>query len=192
MRRALHCVLVVAIFALIFQASLGSDTAFAQSNSDSRATNAQILMELLQEVRALRQDLRTVTVASERSQILLSRVQMQQEAVRDAQKELDSARARLGQSRRHKQGLRAQMLYLTQHDTEESTPDANRRLQIENEIAQIKLRLQEVTNDDQNLQANETKAKDRLQIERSKLDSLQQQLNQLDQKLANLASQPVN
>ena len=58
-------------------------TAFAQTNSSDSDT----LKSLLSEVRLLRQDLRTTTVAAQKSQILLYRLQLQQGAVVRASQE---------------------------------------------------------------------------------------------------------
>ncbi|MGH9710386.1 MAG: hypothetical protein ACRD37_07555, partial [Candidatus Acidiferrales bacterium] len=76
---------------LVFGLLLIPTTCFGQSTS----TDSQTLQALLKEVRQLRQDVRTVTVASERVQILLSRLQAQQTAVGRAQQRLSDAHSSL-------------------------------------------------------------------------------------------------
>ena len=65
--------------------------AFAQSSS----TDSQTLQALLTEVRQLRHDLQTATVAAQRVQIALYRLQRQEAAVAHATQSLTDARSRL-------------------------------------------------------------------------------------------------
>src|SRR5258708_652133 len=66
--------------------------AFGQTS----ATDSQTLQALLAEVRQLRHDLQTATVATQRVQIALYRLQRQEEAVARATKTFNDARSRLG------------------------------------------------------------------------------------------------
>src|SRR6266852_2237217 len=68
-------------------------TAFAQTNPSDPDT----LKALLTEVRQLRQDLRTTTVAAQRAQILVYRAQAQESVVRRMQERVDDTRSKLGQ-----------------------------------------------------------------------------------------------
>ncbi|MHB8525895.1 MAG: hypothetical protein ACYDD2_07040 [Candidatus Acidiferrales bacterium] len=94
---------------LIFGLLLIPTTAFGQSTS----TDSQTLQALLHEVRQLRQDVRTVTVTSERAQVLLARLQVQQTAVEGAQKEVDNARTGLAQAQKHQNELENEIKYYT-------------------------------------------------------------------------------
>lgn len=192
MRRALVSVLLVLIFAVSFGLTCDSRAATYQSNSGSASKDSQTLQALLREVRELRQDLRTATIASERAQILLTRLQAQQQAVTAAQKELDQARSQLNQTENRHRNIQRQIQYYTDQDTEDTTPDPAKRQSLEQEINRMKASLQEAETQRDGLQANETRAKDELQVEQSKLDALQNELDQIDRALANLASQPVN
>jgi hypothetical protein len=66
---------------LLLLALLLATTASAQTNSNDSDT----LKSLLSEVRLLRQDLRTTTVAAQRAQILVFRAQAQESVVRRTQ-----------------------------------------------------------------------------------------------------------
>src|ERR1700719_3128229 len=68
-------------------------TAFAQTNP----ADSDTLKALLTEVRQLRQDLRTTTVAAQRAQILVYRTQAQESVVRRLQERVDDARSKLAQ-----------------------------------------------------------------------------------------------
>src|SRR5258707_2601488 len=57
--------------------------------------DSQTLQSLLLEVRQLRQDLQTTTIAGQRAQILIYRVQGQEAAVARASQRLDEARDKL-------------------------------------------------------------------------------------------------
>jgi len=73
-------------------------------------SESQTLQALLLEVRQLRQDLQTMTIAVQRAQILLYRSQGQEAAVARASQRLDGARERLAaiQDQRGARGRRYQ------------------------------------------------------------------------------------
>ena len=67
--------------------------------------DSQTLQALLSEVRQLRQDLQTTTIAGQRAQILIYRLQGQEAAVARASQRLDEARdklARIQDERKHR------------------------------------------------------------------------------------------
>src|SRR5215472_8559204 len=74
-----------------------SATAYTQTTPADPRT----LQTLLDEVRQLRQDFRTMAVSIERAQILLHRLQIQEAAVGRAQQRLDDARSRLTATESH-------------------------------------------------------------------------------------------
>lgn len=194
MRRALVFLLLVVLFGFTFGVTVDSRAATRQSNStsNSAANDSQTLQALLREVRELRQDLRTTTVASERAQILLTRLQAQQQAVTAAQKEVDGVRNQQNQAENRHTNIERQIQYYSDQDTEDATPDPARRQSLEQEIKRMKEALQEAETQRDSLQANEMRAKDELQVEQSKLAVLQSELDEIDRALANLASTPVN
>lgn len=194
MRRALVFLLLVVLFGFTFGVTVDSRAATRQSNSpsNSAANDSQTLQALLREVRELRQDLRTTTVASERAQILLTRLQAQQQAVTAAQKEVDGVRNQQNQAENRHTNIERQIQYYSDQDTEDATPDPARRQSLEQEIKRMKEALQEAETQRDSLQANEMRAKDELQVEQSKLAALQSELDEIDRALANLASTPVN
>jgi chromosome segregation ATPase len=184
MRRAL--LFVVSFCLLLFPA-----TVFAQSSSLS-PSDSQTLQALLREVRELRQDVRSVTVASERAQILLSRLQAQQTAVDSAQKEVDQAAERCRQTETRQHDLQTEIKYYSDQDNEDRTPNATDRQRVESVLDRLKSGLDGANNDSEQAQTAQMEAKDRLQIEQGKRDALQAALDQLDKSLQDLSNQPVN
>src|SRR6266478_4396039 len=78
-------------------------TAFAQTNP----TDSDTLKALLTEVRLLRHDLQTTTVAAQRAQILVYRAQAQESVVRRVQERVDDTRSKLAQTRFEEKRLSA-------------------------------------------------------------------------------------
>src|SRR5207249_5887194 len=68
-----------------------STTCFGQTTTG----DSQRLQALLSEIRLLRQDLQTTTIAAQRAQILIYRLQGQEAAVARASQRLDDARDKL-------------------------------------------------------------------------------------------------
>src|SRR5258705_12953181 len=68
-------------------------TAFAQTSP----ADSDTLKAVLTEVRLLRHDLQTTTVAAQRAQILVYRAQAQESVVRRMQERVDDTRSRLAQ-----------------------------------------------------------------------------------------------
>jgi chromosome segregation ATPase len=184
MRRAL--LFIVSFCLLLFPA-----TVFAQSSSLS-PNDSQTLQALLREVRELRQDVRSVTVASERAQILLSRLQAQQAAVDNAQKEEDEAAERVRQAETRQHDLQTEIKYYSDQDNEDRTPNATERQRIEAVLDRLKTGMDGANNDSSEAQGAQMQAKERLQIEQGKRDALQAALDQLDKSLQDLSNQQVN
>jgi chromosome segregation ATPase len=162
------------------------------SSGQSTSSDSQTLQALLQEVRQLRQDVRTVTVATERSQILLSRLQTQQTAVEDAQKEFDQAHTSAVQAEERSKTLQNEIKSYADQDNEEQTPNATDRQKIEDAISRLKTRLDQTGSAAQEAQTSEMQAQEKLQIEQSKMSALQDELDQVDKILQNLASEPIH
>lgn len=185
MRRVLLSILTLGI--LLIPAPVLGQSTLATASSDS-----QTLQALLREVHQLRQDVRTVTTTAGRAQILLSRLQVQQTAAASAQKELDAADSSLAQGNLRVRTLENQVKYYSDQDTDDRTPNPADRQRIEDMLARLKSTVEEANAQEQQDQAAEMNAKQRLQIEQSRLSALQDELDQIDKALQDFASQPVN
>ena len=107
--------------------------------------DSQTLQALLSEVRQLRQDLQTTTIAAQRAQILIYRLQGQEAAVARASQRLDEAREKLA-------GIQAERKHVTadvkqQEDfISNSENPATQRKEVEGMLSQLKTRVESLEN----------------------------------------------
>jgi len=148
----------------------------------SASTDSQTLQALLVEVRQLRHDLQTTTIAAQRAQILLYRLQGQEAAVTRVSQKVDDARARIAETQSNRTKLTSD---IKRHEdfvntTENSPAD---RKQVEEVLTQLKEKLALLENEEQQRQTREIEAEDQLRTERAKLGELQDQLDRLEKVL---------
>ena len=153
--------------------------------SQSSQTDSPTLRALLEEVRLLRQDLHTTTVAAQRVQIALYRVQLQDAAVARAARLVEEAHSKLtGLAADHMHWVAAIEQSERQRD---QAQDFQQRRQIEEEaIPQAKKFLERTSYDEEQQQARTNEAESQLKAEQVKLDALHSLLDQLDQALENV------
>ena len=148
-------------------------------------TDSANLRALLEEVRLLRHDLQTTTVAAQRVQIALYRLQLQDAAVDRASSQAENARSRLADTVAERKRVAAQVEQLD--DKAAHTEDAHERKMIEEEVLpDLKRSLERLAPEEQQGQAKVIEAENRLKAEQAKLDSLHALLDQLDQALQNI------
>ncbi len=143
--------------------------------------DSQTLQALLAEMRQLRQELRTTTVAAQRVQIFLYRLQIQEGAVERAQRRVDEARSTLSQTQ-----LEMKMTAYTIKEIEDKVSNAQNsveRKRQEDLLAKFKAELESQQNSEQQSQARESEAEQDLKTEQAKLNALQDQLDRLDKSL---------
>jgi len=151
--------------------------AFGQSITPDSHT----LQEMLSEIRQLRKDLQTTSVASQRAQILLYRLQSQQAAVARAQQRTDEIRSRLADAQdrvRH---------FTSEIERDESSLNESQspvdRQQVEGMLAAAKRELESQKATEQDWETKEAEAVQSLRSEESKLSGLEEQLDRLDNDL---------
>lgn len=144
--------------------------------------DSQTLQDLLTEVRQLRRDLQSTTVAVQRAEILLYRARAQQEAVAQATQRLDRARADLAAIRKQQKDIAA-FLKRAEDSPEPTGANPDELKQVQAEVPILKARLDALNNDEQEKQAAETEADQHLHDEQIKLNELQSQLDRLDTQL---------
>ena len=154
----------------------------------SASTDSQTLQALLAEVRQLRHDLQTTTIAAQRAQILLYRLQGQEAAVTRASQKVDDARARITEMQSNRAKLTSD---IRRHEdfvsgTENSPAE---RKQVEEVLTQLKGKLASLENEEQQRQTREIEAEDQLRAERAKLGELQEQLDRLEKILQSSSQQ---
>src|SRR5438445_1749238 len=145
----------------------------------SATTDSQILQALLAEVRQLRHDLQTTTIAAQRAQILLYRLQGQEAIVARATQRLDDARARLAETQSNRTKLTSDTKRYEDFLNNSENPPGERK-QVEEMLPQVKAKLASFENEEQQRQTREMEAEDQLRAERTKLNELQDQLERLE------------
>ena len=149
----------------------------AQTNS----AESQTVQAILGEVRQLRQELGASTATTQRTQILLFRLQAQQLAVGQATQRLDNARAKFAQiqsNRKRREGdAKRGEEYLKEH---ENVPE---RKELEKSIALAKADVAALNEQELQWQTMQTEAEEQLRIEQEKLGRLQDRLDRLEQSL---------
>ncbi len=142
----------------------------------SSSTDSQTLQSLLAEVRQLHHDLQTTTIAAQRAQILLYRLQGQEAIVARASQRLDDARARLTEAQSNRTKLTADIKKYEELVSQIENSPTDRK-QIEDLLPQLKAKLTALENEEQQRQTREIEAEDELRTERAKLGELQVQLD---------------
>src|SRR5438445_4001953 len=146
--------------------------------------DSQTLQALLSEVRQLRQDLQTTTIAGQRAQILIYRLQGQEAAVARASQRLDDARdklARIQDERKHVSSDAKQ----TEDFISNTENPATQRKELEDRVRQLKTRLELLESEEQQRQTREIEAEQQLRAEEVRLSDLRDQLERLDKALEN-------
>jgi len=154
----------------------------------STSTDSQTLQALLAEVRHLRHELQTTTIAAQRAQILLHRLQGQEAAVARASQRLDDARAAFAETQSSRTKLTSDIKQHEDFVSHTENPPAD-RTQIEDLIPQLKAKLASLENEEQQRQTREMEAEDQLRAERAKLSELQERLDLLEKVLESSGQQ---
>ncbi len=174
MRRAFFC--MTALFTI-------SACAFGQAAS----SDTQTLQALLSEVRALRQDLRVSLNRTQRSQILLARLQLQEGAVTRASDHLNDARQKLFETRAHQRELSSE-LKRTEEALNTGSNPANSPQDLQDRINHIKSEIEIAGRTAQQQQTTETQAEQKLRDEQDKLSSIEGQLDELIRTMGSTAT----
>jgi hypothetical protein len=151
-------------------------------------SNDQTLQLLLQELREFRQEIRGMSLVSQQIQILLYRVQLQDEATRKATQRHDQAIVKLRDAER---ALAEQTNGLKMAEEKlASLQNQSMRGSLEEAIQQLKRSIEIWFRDKNGYQAAEVTAGSDLKAEQAKLSELQQRLDQLERQLANYSAAP--
>jgi len=155
-----------------------SACAFAQAGS----SESQTLQALLNEVRALRQDLRVSLNRAQTMQILLVRLQMQEGVIARSTEHLNGVRQKLLEAR---SAQKEQTLGLKQlEDSLETTESAPHQADLQDRIKQAKSNLEIAGSIAQQQQTAEVQAQQELRNEQDKLSALESQLDELTRTMA--------
>ena len=159
-------------------------------DAQSGSTDSQTFQALLAEVHQLRQELRSATVAAQRAQILIYRVQAQQTVVTRLSQRIENDRSRLTGNQSEQKRLAAVVKHL--EDLRNTQSDAERKeKQTDEQLAQMKMRLEQLANEEQEIQPRKIEAEEELRVEQAKLSQLQEELDRIDRALERLSRTPT-
>src|SRR5438874_7218310 len=138
--------------------------------------DSQTLQALLSEVRQLRQDLQTTTIAGQRAQILIYRVQGQEAAVARASQRLDEFREKLARIQDERKHVAADVKRFEDSLSSSENPPTQRKEIEQGMLPQLKTRLESLENQEQQLQTREIEAEQQLRAEEVRLSDLRDQM----------------
>ena len=153
----------------------------AAALGQTTTTDSQTLQSLLAEVRQLRQDLRTATLAAQRAQILIYRVNAQEAAVVRASQRLDEVKERLPQMNAGRKHNADQIKRF--EDAKEHAENPSEKKQLDELISNLKASIESMESEEQEMQSRKNELEDELRIEQAKLGRLQDELDRLDKAL---------
>jgi chromosome segregation ATPase len=159
---------------------LFSTACFPQTTSG----DSQTLQALLSEVHQLRQDLQTTTIAAQRAQILIYRLQGQEAAVARASQRLDEAKEKLAGIQAQRKQMATEVKLHEDFISNTENPTIQRK-EFEEQLPRFKSELESSEILEQQQQMQETDAEQHLRAEEVKLSDLQDQLDRLDKALEN-------
>jgi chromosome segregation ATPase len=156
---------------------LALPSAFGQATP----TDPHTLQALLAEVRQLRQDLQTASVSTQRTQILLFRLQIQEATVARMERRFDEAHSNLVQTQFELKRLGSEIKL--REDTRSDTQNAGDRKELEEVLPRLKAEFESLKSTEQQLLARESEAEQELRAEGAKLNALEGQLDMVDKSL---------
>ena len=154
----------------------------------SGSTDSQTLQALLAEMRQLRQELRTATIAAQRAQILIYRVQYQQAVVTRLTQRVDSNGSRLTQNQSEQKMMATQIKRL--EDLRDSQNESGRK-QTDEQLGQIKARVEQLVTEEQDILPRKIGLEEELRAEQTKLAQLHDELDRIDKALEQTARTPA-
>jgi chromosome segregation ATPase len=152
-----------------------STAAFAQ-------TDTQLTQTLINEIRALRQDLQTTAATIQRIQIVMYRLQAQTAIINRATQRLDEARNRCTNAQNQHRMMASEMQ--RQQDHLRTVQNPVEQKQAEEMLGRLKSQMDMFANEEQQCQVRESDADTQYRAERAKMAELEDQLEKLDKVLA--------
>ena len=154
----------------------------------SGSADSQTLQALLAEMRQLRQELRTATIAAQRAQILIYRVQSQQAVVTRLTQRVDNNGSRLTQNQNEQKMFASQIKRL--EDLRETQNESGRK-QTDEQLGQMKARVEQLVSEEQDILPRKIGLEEELRGEQAKLAQLHDELDRIDKALEQTARAPA-
>ena len=144
----------------------------AVAQNTSKPTSEQSLQELVREVRQLRATLQRINTAMLKGQVLVERLKLQQEQVARLSRDLAQIREELSELRGH------QLRFTDALTKAEAAVEAGTRKP--EEVNDLKMQLETFKDREERMIARETRLSNDLELERAKLNDLNDRLNALE------------
>jgi hypothetical protein len=152
----------------------------------AQSSDAVLTQTLINEIRALRQDLEATNVTSQRVQIALFRLQSQTAIVNTAQQRLDETRTKLAEAENNRRRAISQFQSMEEANRNGLT-DATEKKHIQEELPRFKGVLESLATEEAARRAASVDAEAQLRAEQARLGDLQALLDRLDRALDELA-----
>ncbi|HYE75201.1 MAG TPA: hypothetical protein VEF04_17800 [Blastocatellia bacterium] len=167
-------------FSLIVVFVICPRSGFAQADASKTAqlSQEQVMRELLNEVRQLRQDMRRLSAQAYRAQALIERLRLQQDQVNRLTLELSKLRTQISE-------LRSERIALNERVTMLEKQQAN--VDLEREIKAVKSMIEDLNHREQRLTDRETQLNAQLNTERVNLDELNQRFNEIEREMLSIS-----
>lgn len=155
------------------------------ASAQSSGTDSQTMQSILREIQLLRQDLRATSVTSQRLQILVHRLEVQETAVTQATHDYNDAHSQTTELQNRLKRLNTQVERFQQE--KDNTTDPTQTQRLEDITKQLKAEIEVVQGQVPDAQQKEGTAEDALRIAQQKLDELEARLDAADQELQKLS-----
>lgn len=162
-------------------AAFGGLTAVMAAQGNRLQQNEDVLPQLLTEVRGLRAAIEQMASAGPHVQLLLGRVQLQEQRIGNQIRRLDTLRASLIAAQKELEPLERQVRQL--QATIRDFPNSEGRRDAEYELTQVKPQLARVLADVQRMTAEETLLTQDIAAEQSRWTEFNQRLEELERRL---------
>ena len=149
--------------------------AVAQTKA-AQQTSEQSLQELVREVRQLRTTLQRINSAMYKGQVMIERLKLQQEQVARLSHEIGQVREELSELRGHQSRFKEALT------NAEAAVEAGTRKR--EELQDVKMQLESFKEREERLVAREARLSNELELERARLNDLNDRLNALELELA--------
>lgn len=166
---------IVCLFLLLAFCLVTPENASGQSTSASRPTSDQSLEELVREVRQLRATLQRMNTNLYKGQVLLERFKLQQEQVSRMSRELHEVREHLHELKTEESKWK-EALSLAEQGLEAGLKNPN-------DLPKLRKQIEAMSQREHRLTARETQLSNELELERAKLNELNDRLNALESEL---------
>jgi len=148
--------------------------------SDQAQRSEQVMGQLLNEVRLLRQDLLRLTTSTYRSQAIIERLKLQQEQVTRLSNDLGAVRNELAAAKSGRAQIKEKMAVIQQRIEIGAAPSAD--------LNSLKTMLEDLDQREPDLGLKESQLSGQLNIERSNLEELYKKLDAIDAELQSLSN----